>query len=202
VCTELESAHPSRELRAVALSPIQTVLLKKEQPRAQGYVPKFKIFKQEESNWCWAAVTQSVKKVLDGPTIKQCRIVERTRHPDRPNCCNDHDSCDEAFFTNLALDEFNNLREFIKTHLSLDGIKSEIPEGTSNNARPIGCGVSDGEKGGHAVVIFGWQEFINRVKLHVGEPKSGENVVEYLGPFSQPRGKSWVETYRTKKAGK
>ena len=200
VSPEFEGVYRAREVSAGALSPVKTVPLKKKQPLAQGYVPGFKILKQGENNWCWAAVTQSVRKVLDGIVIRQCQIIEVTRHPDRPNCCDDHSSCDEAFYTSRALDKFKNLRQFVNTPLGLGRIKGEIPEGFSSSARPIGCGVSDGGRGGHAVVIFGWQKFTDKVRLHIGDPKAGENATEWLGPFSQPPGKRWVETYRTKKA--
>jgi len=179
------------------LIPNLEVALKRRVAQLSGSIANFIVINQELRNWCWAAVAQAVTRKLDARMIDQCAVVQMTR--DLNGCCDDHNACPDPFFTSKALAKLNNLRgPVVRRALSMDEIQGEIPSDETKKRRPIGCGLNDDEKGGHAITIIGWDIVNDRLRLHVGDPDGGIINTEFYDVLIDGKGREWIESYLTK----
>jgi hypothetical protein len=156
----------------------------------QRVLPGLGMIAQEETNWCWAAVTQSVLGYVHQLNQSQENIATDHAHrngkpytcapPRRKQvlggACGNGDcagSCNDAHILRVVLHE----QGCLKAPLSEDGppsfgaIRAEIDAG-----RPVPCRIQwGGDGGGHFVIVSGWSvdgDGIERV--HVLDPATNE----------------------------
>jgi hypothetical protein len=164
-------------------------------PLARGVLP-FTLQHQNETQWCWAAVTSSVAGYYQNPSWTQCNLANNQFG--QTTCCSNGSStvCNEPWYLDRALGTVRNLANFIAGALSLTQIQSEIDAG-----RPIGVRIGWPGGGGHFVTITGY---------------SDQNVINVQDPWYAPQGAAvdymtfrfvyqgsgqWTHTYLTTRLG-
>lgn len=124
---------------------------------------------QEETNWCWAAVTQAVLKFLHGRDVAQEAIAtEHARRtgkgytcapPKRKNVlgkeCGDarcQAGCNDAHFLRIVMNEQGCFGSILSQGApTFQQIRTEIDAG-----RPLPCRVQWRPQGGHFILLSGW----------------------------------------------
>jgi hypothetical protein len=159
-------------------------------------VLQFTLQHQNETQWCWAAVTASITAFYRNTGWTQCNLANNQFG--QTTCCTTGSStaCNEPWYLDRALDRVGNLGNFTAGALSLTQIQSEIDAG-----RPIGVRIGWPGGGGHFVTITGY---------------SDQNVVNVQDPWYAPQGVAvdyatfrsryqgagqWTHTYRTTRLG-
>lgn len=108
---------------------------------------------QQQSNWCWAAVTASLC-VFYGRFMTQCLVASRIfRGKNSQTCCEtpSDSGCNQVLLTELALSSFKLLKEAIDAPISFTKVRGQIDLG-----RPVSCSIRWPSGGGHAVVLDGY----------------------------------------------
>ncbi|HET8546609.1 MAG TPA: papain-like cysteine protease family protein [Bryobacteraceae bacterium] len=121
----------------------------------------FRAQRQLRTEWCWAALCNSVEHFFDGTSGRtQCEIVGRLLHE---HCCGELQpeqvkQCNRPHFLDRALNEFGWLAvPEIRRPIDFDRLRAEI-----DNGRPvclfIGWLDDDGNvSGGHFIAIKGYK---------------------------------------------
>ncbi|MBY3116691.1 papain-like cysteine protease family protein [Rhizobium laguerreae] len=114
---------------------------------------------QEQSNWCWAAVSHSISQFYDSASAwTQCKIVNEGL--DRQDCCGSAASnrvrCNVPWYLDRALSLTSNFVDLLTAHapapaMSFAAIQTQINKGTAVCTR---VGWTGG--GGHFQAIVGW----------------------------------------------
>ncbi|MEK6374392.1 MAG: hypothetical protein AABO58_17025 [Acidobacteriota bacterium] len=140
---------------------------------------------QEKDNWCWAAVSVSVRKFygMAGPR-SQCGQAEGQFH--RP-CCADPDSCDQRWI----LDP--NIFTRSAGTFPFVTVQQQIDAGRLVTAR-----ITWAEGGTHYVCIDGYNIAGPEPLVSVKDPFYGPSTIPYnrLVAGYLDRG-SWTESYRS-----
>ena len=159
----------------------------------------FPIEPQQETDWCWAAVTDSVEQYFDSKsTLTQCEIANRMLGRD---CCNDPDSCNLAFKLQDVLRPLGRLADSMVGYPPFTDLKKEL---TAN--RPIAVRIGWFGGGAHFVVICGYKVLPSGARiLQIADPFYGNLVDgEYFGiweidydlfPESYQQGGDWTATF-------
>jgi hypothetical protein len=152
---------------------------------------KFRIERQEERDWCWAAVATSIDHYFDyRSNLKQCEVASKvvpTPPPSDPGCCCkcccDPEKCDQPAELKKALRKIHKWRGTLKRALSFAEIQREI-----DNGRPIGVGIqwmSGGSGGtpqttGHSVVVRGYRILSSGTcQVYVADPLNASGLVDF-----------------------
>src|SRR6266567_5937703 len=111
----------------------------------------FVVQHQNQTNWCWAAVTASIAAYYRNQGWSQCGVVN-----DRLGqvmCCQDGSSaiCNQPWYLDQALSRVGHLANYISAPLSMQQIQSEIDAG-----RVIGVRIGWMNGGGHFITIRGY----------------------------------------------
>lgn len=109
--------------------------------------------KQQQTNWCWAAVTASLC-VFYSRFTTQCLVVGRFfQGKNSRSCCEapGDSACNQVQLTELALTSFKLLKEPIDAPISFTRVRGQIDLG-----RPVSCSIRWPSGGGHAVIIDGY----------------------------------------------
>ena len=153
---------------------------------------------QQESNWCWAAVTVTVNALFSpGSTLMQCDVakpvlVSETQIKGAVDCCANPEQCNIPAYLQDALSWAGNLSLAEHGYLDFVGVTTEIDAG-----RPIGVRIQWSDGGGHFILIDGYREFSSGVpQVHVADPYYGPSYLFYsdLVNAYQDNG-IWTDTY-------
>lgn len=158
---------------------------------------------QQQSEWCWAAVTASVDEYYNGGSgQKQCKIVEG--HFPGKSCCikGSSKACNKTFQLEIALSGIGHMSGAVLNR-SLTYSESERQNCTLK--RPFGVRIQwHGTPGGHFVTITGVHDD-KRTELHIEDPDWGRLVMAhktiqtaYQSSYhsGKPQG-SWTDSYPT-----
>jgi hypothetical protein len=134
----------------------------------------FAMQSQQQSNWCWAAVTTSVNLYYhpNNTNWPQCAVVNAVLS--RSNCC-----------TSPLPDGCNAGVESLDAPLTATGNFASQTGPISNNAvydellagRPLAAAVSWEGGGGHAVVIHGYSFFMQAHRFDISDPFYGYSFI-------------------------
>src|SRR5262245_50136888 len=108
---------------------------------------------QQQTQWCWAAVSTSVSLYYDpSSTWTQCTVVNAELG--QTTCCNNGSSaaCNQPWYLDLALTRTGNLTAVTGGTTTFAGIRSEIDAG-----RLLGVRIGWSGGGGHFVVLEGYK---------------------------------------------
>ena len=158
----------------------------------------FAMQRQQQDNWCWAAVAVSVSDFYIPPSPwTQCRIADAEL--DQAICCHDGASaaCNQWWYLNRALDRTTHLVNWDEGMISLKAITHEI-----DNGRPVGVRVEWAGGGGHFVVVAGYQLDPgggHTIAVFDPWPASGDTLAQAWDTFAgQYLGTGrWTHTYYT-----
>lgn len=111
----------------------------------------FVIQSQEQSEWCWAALSASIVNFYAGnDSLKQCEVVKKVLG--RSTCCEDgsSDLCNQQFDIDSALRRLGHLARAQGNQPDFRIVDAEIKAG-----RPVGVRILWSDGGGHAIVVYG-----------------------------------------------
>ena len=159
----------------------------------------FGIERQQQSDWCWAAVAVSVERYFDpASTLEQCEIANKVIPKEYPtDPAPEIDSCDHPEPYNkpadlkLALEDIHKWRTTLNRlvaaggtivspgTLTFEAIRQEIDRG-----RPICAAISWYSGGGHFVVLSGYRMLGSGARqVYVQDPLNPSALVD-LDEFS------------------
>jgi hypothetical protein len=151
---------------------------------------------QEQTNWCWAAVSSSVSRFYDmASTWDQCKVANSALS--RNDCCGAGAAnlCNIRWCLAAALTATGNLRgQMLRRSLTFAEIRAEIARNS-----PVGSRVEWRGGGGHFQAIVGWlvghegTEYID-----VSDPAFGDTQIAYseFVAFYRSSGE-WTHSYLT-----
>ncbi len=152
----------------------------------------FSMPRQDQTNWCWAAVTSAVVGYFKGsPGPPQCGLANMSRN--QTTCCEDGATpqCNRSAETGAILRAMGVLREQVERSISLHQVEEELKAN-----RPIACRIEwEGVGVGHVFVIHG----VFGTLLRVTDPDlgaDGAELVEFNVFSGSYRGKGkWTRTW-------
>jgi hypothetical protein len=145
---------------------------------------------QQQTQWCWAAVTSSVATYYQNAGWSQCRVVSAGLG--QGICCSDASSsaCNRPWYLDQALQRVGNLGQYTTGALSLTQIQAEIDAG-----RPVGVRMAWVNGGGHFIILIGYSD---QNIVDVQDPWFGRSSVDYQTFRSHYlNGGTWSHSYRT-----
>ena len=153
----------------------------------------FAIEKQEQTLWCWAAVSVSVARFFDKKTTwKQCLVAAKETGG---TCCANGSStvCNKAYFLELALQRTDTFRDIAPRAFDFDEVVTEIAGRT-----PLGCRVRWDALTAHFVVIDGIAEVDGKQQVDIKDPLYGSATYLYDEFANRYRGiGTWTHSYQT-----
>jgi hypothetical protein len=116
---------------------------------------------QQQTNWCWAAVSTSVSAFFDNATTwTQCRVVNGELG--RTDCCTQGSStnCNVPWFLDRALTRTGNLRSMTSGSPTMNDVRQDV-----DNNRPLCVRIGWSGGGGHFVAIDGYNSDLDMVAV-------------------------------------
>ncbi|HWS34715.1 MAG TPA: papain-like cysteine protease family protein [Actinoplanes sp.] len=129
-------------------------------------------YKQEKTNWCWAAATKTIVKYQTGTVIAQCSIVKRGR---AVSTCNNVSGSKTQVRRAL---NYYGVNPGTEETLTWDRAKSEIIA-----SRPIYSSIRWRSGGGHAHVIHGYYNTGYSWGVSYLDPYTGKTVSKEWGSY-------------------
>ncbi len=135
---------------------------------------------QEQTSWCWSAVSVSVKLFFNATVpIKQCE--QANHYLSQTTCCIDGGSnvCNTTGALDGALSVLGNLAAFKDGAISFSNVLDQI-----SSSRPVGCRIGWLTAGhlnnlGHFVVIDGCDPGSPNQLLTIKDPFYGTSIFPY-----------------------
>lgn len=114
----------------------------------------FRMQKQEQLNWCWAAVSASVAIFHHDQNWRQCTVVNTVLNAilGGTDCCTSgsSDSCNIPWDLRAALLRIGHLAPPVSGPLPFAGLQAQI-----QNQRPVACRISSPGPTAHFIAIIG-----------------------------------------------
>jgi len=146
---------------------------------------------QQQTQWCWAAVSVSVNLYYH-PASGQTQCAVANVAMGQTTCCADGSTpqCNQPWFLDQALQIVGNLNAWSSGKAALTAVQAEI-----NQCRPFCLRIGWNGGGGHFVAVYGY----SRRRLSIGDPFYGSSVVDSgTFPASYQGGGTWTDNYTTK----
>ena len=149
---------------------------------------------QKENEWCWAAVSTSVSLFFNaGSGWTQCSVANKTLG--QTTCCTTPSgpNCNKPWFLNLGLTTTSNYASSASSAQPMSAIQTEV-----NSGKPIGCRIQWRPKGGHFVILSGYDNAAQTVDVRDPwyGPTNGLSLKTFTNNY-QGAG-YWNWTYYTK----
>lgn len=160
------------------------------------YVTDMDLFHQEQDNWCWAAVSETVLNKMGSGNIAQCKLATYfvTSGPDAEYCCNSANGessiCNQGYLTQNVLYTYGALKQAYTGQLDQQSLINEV-----YNGYPVVFHIYFGTHA-HASLIYG-ATYEN--EIYVWDPGNGGD--KYVLPRAQVEnyaGGLWYESLTTK----
>jgi hypothetical protein len=154
----------------------------------------FAMQQQEESNWCWAAVSTSIALYYEPSSAwTQCSVANGELG--RNDCCGAgaNTACNVYGFLDSALTRVGHLDRWASGAAVFQSLDDEVDAG-----RPVGIRVAWSGGGAHFLAVVGYLEDATDY-VAVDDPIYGRSDVTYDTLTSSYQGSgSWTHTYYTK----
>jgi hypothetical protein len=157
----------------------------------------FQVETQEESRWCWAAVSSAVDQYYSPLAfLSQCEVASEVLV--QPDVCNDPDAYDDSGALEVGLNVIGRYDHVDPegTKMTFDALQTEIDAG-----RPVCvCIQWDGSQNAHFVALCGYSEWSGGLRLvDVADPFYPDSTQNFDAfPLSYHGGGSWLQTLFTK----
>ncbi|TCP80409.1 papain like cysteine protease AvrRpt2 [Rhizobium sp. PP-CC-2G-626] len=126
--------------------------MKKIHPR--GGSIRFSIEKQQQTNWCWAAVSVSVARFFDpSSSVRQCDVVTEALGTDACSATACMSSLNKTWYLDRALALVFCFQQMVNT-----SVAPGVVRGIINKRLPLCIRIGWQGGGGHFMVIRGWFE--------------------------------------------
>jgi hypothetical protein len=150
---------------------------------------------QQQTEWCWAALTASVSCYYNGSSSwTQCRLVNAELN--QAGCCvhGGSSQCNNPWYPEQSLTRTGNLDRMDGAAASFDQVDTEIDAG-----RPLGVRIAWAGGGGHAVAVAGYLQGTGGNHLAIADPWYGaSDVLEDTFRMAYQGTGSWNATYVTR----
>jgi len=160
----------------------------------------FKMQEQEQTRWCWAAVSVSVEKYFfPTSTLTQCQLAKEVISDANADCCRNPDSCNGVAKLQDALHKIEERAKASPIALrfpdpskpmSFFEVKAEIDSGM-----PVGVRMEWAGLGAHFLVISGYWTLSGQKLLEIGDPLFGEGTVDFDWFSTSYFGGQWTHTF-------
>jgi len=152
---------------------------------------------QQQTNWCWSAVSVSVK-LFYTPTASITQCEQANRQLSQTTCCGAGGPgvCNIPWYLNEALTGLGNFVSWNNGTTSLADVIAQI-----GLSRPIGCRIGWFGGGGHFVAVVGYFVASDDPALQfllIEDPIYGTSVYTYHEFATAYRGGTWTTSYLTK----
>ncbi|WP_156256608.1 papain-like cysteine protease family protein [Sandarakinorhabdus oryzae] len=165
---------------------------------------RFRIQRQQQSNWCWSAVSTSIRHYYQpASTLTQVDLVNQRRGRNdcgQPGPGADTDRCNKADNTSDVLNSLGHLAQMQNNSVSFGNLRSELAAG-----RPIFIRIEWDGGGRHAVVAAGVEDGNMVIMCDPGSSSAADatqgttTVVAYDTLLSDYSGSgNWIGTGYTK----
>jgi len=164
-----------------------------------GKVLNFSMDAQEQTNWCWAAVSRSVAHFFTtSPFWTQCEIATKALKLEIGGiaCCTKPvtSKCNIPWYLGRALDTVGAFKNRLDKAAPLSTLKSEI-----DKDRPLCVRVAWNTGGGHFLVILGWKSKNNVTYFEIDDPIHGRQTIKQSKFTNNYKGSgSWSHSYFVK----
>lgn len=149
---------------------------------------------QQQTQWCWAAVSTSVSLYYDtSSTWTQCTVVNAELG--QTTCCQNGSTsaCNQPWYLDLALQRTGNLDAFAGGTTSFADLRTEIDAG-----QPLGARIGWSGGGGHFAVIEGYKPGPGDQRVAIDDPWYGASDLTYNTFATSYQGSgSWTHSYTT-----
>jgi hypothetical protein len=149
---------------------------------------------QEQTNWCWAAVSSSVARFFSSSSSwDQCTIVCREQND--PQCCANGGSsaCNVVWYLDRALQRVGHFASMSWGATGEQRIRAELAA-----SRPVCCRIGWTGGSGHFVALSGIRSAGPDDEITVDDPFYGQSTMPLPTFRSRYRGTgSWTHTYYT-----
>ncbi|MGY8662415.1 papain-like cysteine protease family protein [Bradyrhizobium sp. UFLA05-109] len=190
---------------ADVLGPLQVLpLARAGAAAADGGAPSqslsgFSVEIQQQSEWCWAAVSSSVASFFGSSAWTQCSIASGELAP--LNCCGGDasDGCNQPWYLDRALTRVGHF-----DHIAASDATFAVVQGEINGGRPLGCRIAWAGGSAHFVALGGWSVTADGSQyVMVCDPYYGPTTKKYADFVSayMTTGDSWTHSYFTGLAG-
>jgi len=144
---------------------------------------------QEQTLWCWAAVSASIKRYYDASaSVLQCE--QASSQTNGWSCCTDPGPCNHDGYLRTALEHVGVFRSLFEGLVPFATILEEI-----GARHPVCCRIEWPDKTGHFVSVDGYE---GRT-LFIKDPWYGPSRVPYDEFTTRYLGRGrWTHTYLTK----
>ena len=149
----------------------------------------FTIQKQEQSEWCWAAVSASIRGFYSpGNSLAQCEVVNLMLMVQ--NCCDNPTSFNRRFNLANTLKQLNHLQEDDPGKPEFGRVVTEI-----NAGQPLAVKIRWDGGANHFVVVYG---FTDDDKVHIADPMNpGDDMIVTFDNFVYKDIGHWDESFFT-----
>jgi len=149
---------------------------------------------QQQTNWCWSAVSVSVKLFYTSTyAITQCE--QANRQLSQTSCCVNGASsaCNVPWYLDRALSGLGNLASPPTAASTFAVVTAQITAG-----HPLGCRIGWFTGGGHFMVIDGCDPASPSQLVTIKDPIYGTSVLPYNTFATSYQGAgSWTTSYQT-----
>jgi len=162
----------------------------------------FRMQKQEQLNWCWAAVSASVAVFHRDQNWRQCTVVNTVLNAilGGTDCCQSgsSDQCNIPWDLRVALLRIGHLAPPVSGPLPFAGVQSQI-----QNQQPIACRISSPGPTAHFIAIIGCaqtdsgQQWLTVADPSLSAPETSTLLYNDLLTNYFPNSR-WDQTYLTR----
>src|SRR5215475_6827102 len=155
----------------------------------------FSMQQQQQTEWCWAAVSTSVAAFFGSTAWTQCRVAAAELSP--LNCCGADagNGCNQPWYLDAALARVGHFSRIDAANSPFSVVQTEIDQG-----HPLGCRIAWVGGGAHFVALGGWLVAADGTQyVRVYDPYYGFKETSYSGFVSayHTEGDSWTHSYFT-----
>lgn len=169
-----------------------------------GLIGSLDFFPQQQGNWCWAAVTQTIATHNRGPAEQQCQMASRFIHKTLDNyCCYSNTiagaECNQGYYPAETMTFYGVLDKYYEAPITQEMLQQEVRSGY-----PVAAAVMWPYGGGHAVMFYGAQRYQDTSgniyeTVNIFDPANGgDKVVMSRGQAERYRGGTWARTFTSK----
>jgi len=158
----------------------------------------FAMQQQQQTEWCWAAVSSSVSGFYGAPAgpsggpWQQCEVVNYEQG--QTTCCQNGSTaqCNVPWYLEKGLNTVGHLAgPPTPSAEAFLYVQTEI-----NGGRPVGVRIGWSGGGGHFVVLRGYDDTNGSQLLDVEDPWYGSSIVDYTAFSTSYQGSgTWTDTY-------
>lgn len=161
-------------------------------------------YPQQETNWCWAAVTQTIATHNRGAIEQQCQMASRFVHKTTDNyCCYastaETASCNQGYYPAETMTFYGVLDQYFPSPITHDQMQQEVRGGY-----PVAAAVMWPAGGGHAILFYGAQRYQDKAgqtfeTVNIFDPAAGgDKVVMSRAQAERYQGGTWRYSFTSK----